>query len=90
MFDTKTLAVIKTIPVQGGPDGIFFEPFTNRVYVLSHSAPHVTAINTADGTHCGHVRSWRRSPNKARPTARAAPISASKTRGRSPSSIARR
>ncbi len=53
MFDTKTLAVIKTIPVQGGPDGIFFEPFTNRVYVLSHNAPHVTAINTADGSIAG-------------------------------------
>jgi DNA-binding beta-propeller fold protein YncE len=53
MFDAKTLAVTKKIPVQGRPDGIFFEPSTNRVYVLSHAAPHVTAINTADGTIAG-------------------------------------
>jgi DNA-binding beta-propeller fold protein YncE len=55
MFDSKTLAVIKTIPVKGRPDGIFFEPSTNRVYVLSHSAPNVTAINTADGTIAGTI-----------------------------------
>ena len=53
MFDTKTMKVIKTITVEGRPDGIFFEPSTNRVYVLSHRAPHVTAINTADGTIAG-------------------------------------
>jgi DNA-binding beta-propeller fold protein YncE len=53
MFDSKTLAVIKTIPVEGRPDGIFLEPSTERVYVLSHRAPHVTAINTADGTIAG-------------------------------------
>ena len=38
MFDSKTLAVIKTIPVQGKPDGILFEPSTERIYVLSHSS----------------------------------------------------
>src|ERR1043165_3834748 len=32
MWDTKTLAVIKTIDVQGGPDGIMFDPFNERVY----------------------------------------------------------
>jgi DNA-binding beta-propeller fold protein YncE len=53
MFDSKTLAVIKKIPVKGRPDGIFFEPSTNRVYVLSHAAPHVTAIDTADGKIAG-------------------------------------
>jgi DNA-binding beta-propeller fold protein YncE len=53
MFDAKTLKVIKTITVEGRPDGIFFEPATSRVYVLSHRVPHVTAINTADGTIAG-------------------------------------
>ena len=53
MFDAKTLKVIKTIAVKGRPDGIFFEPSTKRVYVLSHSAPNVTAINTADGNIAG-------------------------------------
>jgi len=55
MFDSKTLAVIKTIRVQGNPDGIFFEPFTERIYVLSHRAPHVTAINAVDGTVAGTI-----------------------------------
>ena len=55
MFDSKTLTVTKTIPVEGRPDGIFFEPSTARVYVLSHGAPHVTAINTADGTIAGTI-----------------------------------
>src|SRR5580658_7697091 len=36
MWDAKTLATIKTIPVQGGPDGILFEPLTKRIYVFSH------------------------------------------------------
>ncbi len=53
MFDSKTLAVIKTISVEGRPDGIFFEPSTERIYVLSHRAPHVTAINAVDGTIAG-------------------------------------
>jgi DNA-binding beta-propeller fold protein YncE len=50
MWDTKTLAVIKTIDVQGGPDGILFDPYLSRVWVFSHSAPNATIINAADGT----------------------------------------
>ena len=38
MWDAKTLETIKTIAVQGGPDGILFEPLTERIYVFSHSA----------------------------------------------------
>src|ERR1039457_6811044 len=36
MWDTKTLATIKTIDVEGGPDGILFDPFNDRVWVFSH------------------------------------------------------
>ena len=53
MFDTKTLKVIKTVEVQGSPDGHFFDPFSQRVYVLSHVAPHVTAIDPKDGSVAG-------------------------------------
>ncbi len=81
MFDAKTLKVIKTIAVEGRPDGIFFEPSTSRVYVLSHRAPHVTAINAADGTIAGTF-DLGGAPNKARPMARGGPIFASRTRGR--------
>jgi hypothetical protein len=50
MWDTKTLALIKTIDVQGGPDGILFDPFNSRVWVFSHRTPNATIINAADGT----------------------------------------
>jgi hypothetical protein len=55
MWDTKTLATIKTIPVEGGPDGILFEPLTERVYVFSHRAPNVTVIDGKDGTVAGTI-----------------------------------
>jgi DNA-binding beta-propeller fold protein YncE len=55
MWDTKTLATIKTIDVQGSPDGILFDPFNARVYIFSHSAPNATVINAADGTVVGTI-----------------------------------
>jgi hypothetical protein len=55
MFDTKTLAVIKTIDVQGGPDGILFDAFNDRVYIFSHSAPNATVINSKDGSVAGTI-----------------------------------
>jgi DNA-binding beta-propeller fold protein YncE len=55
MFDTKTLETIKTISVEGGPDGILFEPATERVYVFSHRAPNVTVIDPKDGSIVGTI-----------------------------------
>ena len=55
MWDTKTLKEIKTIDVQGNPDGIMFDAFDGRVHVLSHSAPNDTVINAADGTVVGTI-----------------------------------
>jgi len=55
MFDAKTLATIKTIEVQGGPDGILGDPFNGRVYVLSHSAPNATVIDAKDGSVVGTI-----------------------------------
>jgi DNA-binding beta-propeller fold protein YncE len=55
MFDTKTLAVIKTIDVDGSPDGLLFDPFNGRIHVLSHPAPNDTVINAADGTVVGTI-----------------------------------
>jgi DNA-binding beta-propeller fold protein YncE len=55
MFDTKTLATIKTIDVQGNPDGIMFDPFNQRVWVFSHAAPNATVINSKDGSVVGTV-----------------------------------
>src|SRR5215469_12864706 len=55
MWDTKTLETIKTINVEGGPDGIVFEPLTERIYVLSHSQPNATVIDAKDGSVVGTI-----------------------------------
>jgi DNA-binding beta-propeller fold protein YncE len=55
MFDAKTLATIKTIDVQGGPDGILGDSSNGRVYVFSHGAPNVTVIDAKDGSIVGTV-----------------------------------
>jgi DNA-binding beta-propeller fold protein YncE len=55
MFDSTTLETIKTVQVEGGPDGIFFEPATEKVYVLSHRAPNVTVIDPKDGSITGTI-----------------------------------
>ncbi len=53
MFDTETLKKIKTIDVEGGPDGIFFDPYLARVWVFSHSKPNATIIDAKDGSVVG-------------------------------------
>src|SRR6185369_16619688 len=53
MWDTKSLQLINTIEIQGGPDGILFDPFNQRVWVFSHSAPNATIIDARDGSVVG-------------------------------------
>ncbi len=53
MWDTRTLEIVKTIPVDGGPDGILFDPFNSRVWVFSHKSPNATIIDSRDGTVVG-------------------------------------
>lgn len=55
MWDTKTMTLIKTIDVQGGADGILYDAFNDRVYILSHVAPNATVINAADGSVLGTI-----------------------------------
>ena len=55
MWDTRTLAVLKTIAVEGNPDGILFDPFNARVWVFSHRAPNATVIDAKDGAVVGTV-----------------------------------
>jgi YVTN family beta-propeller protein len=55
MWDTKTLQTIKTVTLQGGPDGILFEPLTERIYVLSHEAPNATVLDAKDGSIVGTI-----------------------------------
>jgi DNA-binding beta-propeller fold protein YncE len=45
MFDLRTLAVIKKIPVRvGGLDGIMYEDFSDRIILTNHSRPIGTAV----------------------------------------------
>jgi DNA-binding beta-propeller fold protein YncE len=55
MWDAKTLAPIKTIDVEGGPDGLLYDAFNDRVYILSHRAPNATVINASDGSVAGTI-----------------------------------
>ena len=55
MWDAKTLAPIKTIDVEGGPDGILGDPFNGRIYIFSHVAPNATVIDAKDGSVVGTI-----------------------------------
>jgi hypothetical protein len=55
MWDANTLKVIKTIEVDGRPDGILFDPYNERVWVLSHMPPYATVIDAKEGTVVGTV-----------------------------------
>jgi DNA-binding beta-propeller fold protein YncE len=55
MFDTETMQKIKSIELQGRPDGILLEPFTDKVYVFSHESPSITVIDPKDGTVVGTI-----------------------------------
>jgi DNA-binding beta-propeller fold protein YncE len=54
-FDSKTSAVIKTLDVQGNPDGYLTDPSDDHMYILSHAAPNVTVIDAKDGAILGTI-----------------------------------
>ena len=55
MFDPTTLALIKKIDVGKGPDGIYYEPKTKRVFTNNHGSHDITAIDAASGDVVGTV-----------------------------------
>jgi len=55
MWDTQTLSLIKTIDVDGGPDGILGDSFNHRTYIFSHGAPNATVIDSATGNVLGTI-----------------------------------
>jgi DNA-binding beta-propeller fold protein YncE len=57
MFDTKTMTLIKTIDADAAarPDGIYFDPFNERVYIFSHPTKDATVIDAKDGTVLGTI-----------------------------------
>jgi hypothetical protein len=55
MWDSKTLQVMKMIDIDGRPDGIMFDPYNERVWVLSHMPPYATVIDAKEGTVVGTI-----------------------------------
>src|SRR5260370_12935396 len=52
VFDMKTLAVIKTVKLEGGTDAILYDPFTKRVFPINEK---ITALDAQTGEVAGTV-----------------------------------
>lgn len=55
MFDSTTLALIRKIDVGKGPDGIYYDERTKRVFTNNHGSHDITAIDAATGDVVGTV-----------------------------------
>ena len=55
MWNAKTHKLIKTIDVEGAPDGILADHFNNRIYIWSHRAPNTTVIDGKTGDVLGTI-----------------------------------
>src|SRR6266850_1240931 len=56
MFDLSTLQLIKKIDVGKGPDGIYYDPGTKRVFTNNHGTHDISAIDAASGDVVGTVK----------------------------------
>ena len=56
MFDTTTLQLINKIDVGKGPDGIYYDPGTKRVFTNNHGSHDITAIDAKTGQVVGTVK----------------------------------
>src|SRR5260370_41779690 len=52
MFDSTTLALIKKIDVGKGPDGIYYDPKTKRVFTNNHGSYAMPAIQRSSRDGC--------------------------------------
>jgi hypothetical protein len=55
MWDSEALKVIKTIDVDGRPDGIMYDPYNERIWIFSHQPPYATIIDGKEGTVVGTI-----------------------------------
>ena len=56
MFDTTTMKVIKKIDVgDAQPDGIYFDAFSDKIYVFSHPTKNAIVIDPKEGTVVGTI-----------------------------------
>jgi len=56
MFDLTTLQTIKKIDVGKGPDGIYYDPATKRVFTNNHGTHDISAIDAKSGEVIGTVK----------------------------------
>jgi DNA-binding beta-propeller fold protein YncE len=56
MFDPATLQLIKKIDVGKGPDGIYYDPASKRVFTNNHGSHDITAIDAKSGEVLGTVK----------------------------------
>ncbi len=56
MFDPATLRLIKKVDVGKGPDGIYYEPASKRVFTNNHGSHDITAIDASSGDVVGTVK----------------------------------
>src|SRR5262245_4046818 len=56
MFDPATLQLIKKIDVGKGPDGIYYDARTKRVFTNNHGSHDVSVIDAKEGTVVGTVK----------------------------------
>lgn len=56
IFDTKTLKLIEKVAVGKGPDGIFYDAGSKRVFTNNHGSSDITAIDAASGKVAGTVK----------------------------------
>jgi DNA-binding beta-propeller fold protein YncE len=56
MFDPSDLKLIKKIDVGKGPDGIYFEPASKRVFTNNHGSHDISAIDALTGEVVGTVK----------------------------------
>jgi DNA-binding beta-propeller fold protein YncE len=56
MFEPESLKLIKKIDVGKGPDGIWYDAATNRVFTNNHGSHDITAIDAKSGEVAGTVK----------------------------------
>ena len=56
LFNLSTLQLIKKIDVGQGPDGIYYEPVSKRVFTNNHGSHDITALNAETGDLVGTVK----------------------------------
>ena len=81
MWDSKTLAIIKTIDAQGEPDGILFDPFNQHVYISA--TPPLNNRDQHKGWSSVERSIWAGRRSRPSPMARAMCMWIWKTRARS-------